>query len=330
MNKFLKAAAGKAQIKLLLVLYSILLSSTVAAQGVGAVVESRPYTPGQSQSSVSNSPVVNSDALLLLLDQNRQLQSELQALRGLVEEQRFEIRKLQRDSLSRYTNTDERLGALETAAANPALGNTASGGIALGNSTLLNSTPSTAISTRFTTRPTTTGRPSAGANSSQSLSGNSASTRPSADFPTTRQAIGRSSSRNSNRSSLQPVVLSEQQLYQMAYDSVINSNFQYSIAEFDQYLSIYPVGRFVTNAHYWKGQAYLYLERFAEAKESYEIILNQFSDSPKLADAMYGLGLAYQGMGNLRQARQILNDIIRRFPNTGVANLADTRLLSLN
>ena len=46
----------------------------------------------------------------------------------------------------------------------------------------------------------------------------------------------------------------------------------------------------------------------------------------KLPDAMYGLGLAYQGLGNIPQARQLLNDIVRRFPNTGVANLADTRL----
>jgi len=35
-------------------------------------------------------------------------------------------------------------------------------------------------------------------------------------------------------------------------------------------------------------------------------------------------------MGNISQARQILNNIKRRFPNTGVANLADTRLLSLD
>jgi tol-pal system protein YbgF len=139
-----------------------------------------------------------------------------------------------------------------------------------------------------------------------------------------------SSSRNSGRGTLQPAVLSEQQLYQMAYDSVINSNFERSLAEFDQYLSIYPQGRFVTNAHYWKGQAYLYLERFAEARDSYEMILEQYPDSAKLPDAMYGLGLAYQGLGNIPRARQLMNDIKRRFPNTGVANLADTRLLSLD
>ena len=62
----------------------------------------------------------------------------------------------------------------------------------------------------------------------------------------------------------------------MAYDSVINSNFERSIAEFDQYLSIYPQGRFVTNAFYWKGQAFLYLNRYAEARDSYEVILNEY------------------------------------------------------
>ena len=134
----------------------------------------------------------------------------------------------------------------------------------------------------------------------------------------------------SERRKLQPAVLSEQQLYQMAYDSVINSNFERSIAEFDQYMSVYPTGRFVTNAHYWKGQAYLYLDRYAEAKDSYEIILNRYEDSAKLADAMYGLGLSYQGLGNITQAKQLLNEIKRRFPNTGVANLADTKLLQLD
>ena len=49
----------------------------------------------------------------------------------------------------------------------------------------------------------------------------------------------------------------------------------------------------------------------------------------KLAE-MYGLGLAYQGLGNVTQARQLLNEIKRRFPNTGVANLADTKLLQLD
>ena len=221
----------------------------------------------------------SNDAMSLLLDQNRQLQAEIQALRGQLDEQGFEIKKLQRDSLNRYTDVDQRLSDLEVAA------------------------PQTAP-------PATAQRAQGGT-------------------PAVNQAPSQPSPNASTRPSLQPAVLSEQQLYQMAYDSVINSHFERSIAEFDQYLGQYPEGRFVTNAHYWKGQAYLYLERFEEARSAYEIILEQYADSSKLPDAMYGLGLAYQGMGNIQRARQMLTDIKRRFPNTGVANLADTRLLSL-
>ena len=116
----------------------------------------------------------------------------------------------------------------------------------------------------------------------------------------------------------------------MAYESVINNDFEHSLAEFDQYLSIYPEGRFVVNAYYWKGQAYYYLNQYDEARETYEIIMDKYdAEEPKYADAMYGLAQSYEGLGNIDQARQLLSDIKRQFPNTGAANLADTRLLSL-
>ena len=277
-------------------------SSAAVAQNVGSVVESQGISLDAAQTQSSS----NSDALSLLLEQNQQLRAELQALRGIVEEQGFELRKLQRDALNRYTSNDERLTALE-------------GGASASSSlpTQAPLSPSISNSQRDVS-------------SSVSNTNNAVTARESVDdFIGERSSLNNLQTSN-RRGSLQPAVLSEQQLYQMAYDSVINSDFERSIAEFDQYMSVYPSGRFVTNAHYWKGQAYLYLERYSEAKESYEIILNRYEDSAKLADAMYGLGLAYQGLGNVTQARQLLNEIKRRFPNTGVANLADTKLLQLD
>ena len=235
----------------------------------------------------------------LLLDQIGDLQTEVQSLRAMVEEQSFELRKMQRDSLSRYTNVDDRLSSLE--------------------SSVTSAVPVVATEVPLTQTSMPNDFPDP-VSQSQNLSALSPATAPSV-VPATR-SIG--------RGTLEPAVLSEQQLYQMAYDSVIKSNFDLSIAEFDQYLSIYPEGRFVANAHYWKGQAYLYLNRYDEAVESYEVIGNQHQDSAKLPDALYGLALSYEGMGNVTEARRLLSDIRRRFPNTGVANLADTRLLSLD
>ena len=290
MNRPYAAAASK----LLTVILMYELSSTAVAQGVGSVVESQGINlSNQTQSAP------NSDALSLLLEQNQQLRAELQALRGIVEEQGFELRKMQRDSLNRYTSTDTRLSAIESGSSDAAE-----------RSSVISSDNNIPL-----IDPSPIARQSEQA--IEEINTQEA------------KAIGVSRASNS-RGTLQPAVLSEQQLYQMAYDSVINSNFERSIAEFDQYMSVYPSGRFVTNAHYWKGQAYLYLERFTEARDSYEIILDRYKESAKLADAMYGLGLAYQGLGNITQARQLLNEIKRRFPNTGVANLADTKLLQLD
>jgi len=300
-----------AVVRLQLASILVVFAHGAASQGVSSVVESRPFTPGQTQSGPAEAQ--NSDALSLLLDQNLELRTEVRAMRGLLEEQGFEIRKLQRDSLSRYTNVDQRLSSLESAT--PADSNPVS---AQPQSSEPLSTASTTDFSRPTINTNTGGSNSAGPSTVPPRSGSNAT------------APVRNTGRTLGRGTLQSAVLSEQQLYQMAYDSVINSNFELSIAEFDQYLSVYPEGRFITNAYYWKGQAYLYLSRFEEARDSYEIIVNQYTDSAKLADAMYGLGLAYQGLGNISQAKALLNDIKRRFPNTGVANLADTRLLSLD
>tara|TARA_B100001245_G_scaffold82581_1_gene59307 strand:- start:6161 stop:7060 length:900 start_codon:yes stop_codon:yes gene_type:complete len=284
-------------------IYMSILATAAVAQQVSSVVESQSFIPGQQNlSSSSAANVNNNDGLSLLLEQNQQLRTEVQALRALVEEQGFEIRKIQRDSLSRYTNVDERLGMLENEAVTTV------------------TSPGTSVTDRLPplTPPSSTRQDTSTASSANAASENS------------RTATATETNARFSRGTLQPAILSEQQLYQMAYDSAINSNFERAVAEFDQYLSIYPDGRFVSNAHYWKGQAYLYLNQFGEARDSYEIILAQYEESPKLPDAMYGLGLAYQGLGNIAQARQLLSEIKRRFPNTGVANLADTRLLSLD
>lgn len=308
-------------------IYAGFFTAATVAQGTGTVVESQPFTPGQTQAAAAATAPGNNDALSLLLEQNQQLRTELQALRALLEEQGFEVRKLQRDSLTRYTDMDQRLSALENAAVTPGDADIAASDIAASGIDASGIAASDIPTSRGALPTPVTPPDITPVVTADNGVGSTTPRRP--DIGTeTRTPEPRGSGRS--RGTLQPAVLSEQQLYQMAYDSAINSNFERSIAEFEQYLSIYPEGRFAANTHYWKGQAYLYLDRYDEARESYEIILNQYPDSAKLSDAMYGLGLAYQGLGNIAQARQLLNEIKRRFPNTGVANLADTRLLILD
>jgi len=311
---------------------AVLLST--GAMSAAGVVEAQPFTPGQTSSGGQPGGASSTDALVMLLDQFREMRSELETLRGLAEEQAYEIRNLQRESLDRYTDLDSRLSALSSAAPatsapmpNPTNSQAASG-----------QAPSAVAPTPATQVPVT------GASSTTPLQ---AGTRPTpapvapASFTPAPVAVPNTMPANNSVAlnntaaaagqGLQTTVFSEQQQYQIALDSLLQEEqYQRSVNEFDQYLSLYPNGRFVTNAYYWKGQAYVNLSMLNEAREAFEVIVAQYPDGRKVDDAMYSLGTVYDKLGNIDRARDLLRQVQSRYPNTSAANLADIYLRAMN
>ena len=260
----------------------------------------------------------SNDAMSLLLDQIRELRAEVQTLRGMVEEHGYDIQRMQQDSLDRYTDLDSRI------------------------STLFEELDGVSSSAPMSVPGTAT---AAGGNTAadSGVAGNISSISPIANDPTVvssssmpatqSPAAGVSSSTSANPAAptMQPGLLTEQQLYELALDALLQQQaYQQSITQFDQYLQQYPSGRFVTNAHYWKGQAYVNLSMFQEARGAFETIINDYPDGRKIEDAMYSLGTVYHQLGDITRARQMLQDVRTRFPNTSAANLADIYLRTLN
>jgi len=257
----------------------------------------------------------NNDALLLLLDQFTALRGEMETLRGMVEEQANQINRLQQDSLDRYTDLDSRLSSIyQEMDSAPA---SASSVVPSLNSDPVNTasqTASTATSVAATNSAVVAGETAAAATITAQA--------PVAVTPTA--AI-------SGIAPIQTGILTEQQLYELALDSLLQEQqYQVSIDQFGQYLGEYPDGRFVTNAYYWQGQAYVNLSMFNEAKTAFETILTEYPDGRKIEDAMYSLGAVYHRLGDNTNARLMLQDVITRFPNTSAANLADIYLRSIN
>src|SRR5690606_21684246 len=242
-----------------------LLSASV--MGAAGFVEAKPYltqAPLGGQSGSSN------DALIMLLDQFREMRAELETLRGLVEEQGYELRNLQRESRDRYTDLDSRISGLSSSA--PAAPGQ--------NLSALGTAPSAVAPTTGFQSPAADAAPapSAGAPVAQQ-------TPPAAPQATQQTAASSSSLDAPQIPALRPTMLSEQQQYQAALDSLLQEEeYQRSITEFDEYLARYPAGRFVTNAWYWKGQAYLNLAMLEEARNSFETIVTQYPDGRKVDD----------------------------------------------
>lgn len=261
----------------------------------------------------------NNDALVLLLDQFREIRNEMQTIRGMVEEHGYEIRRLQQDSLDRYTDLDARISALyqDLEAARTA-------GAAIGASSSTNSSNAGSSNTGANSTPAVTSAPSPGTSAATGSSVNAVSS------PVAATQSGSSSS-TAQPPAATTGILTEQQLYELALDSLLQEEaYQRSVQEFDQYLAQYPDGRFVTNAYYWQGQAYVNLSMFEQARAAFETILEQYPDGRKIEDAMYSLGTVYHRLGDNVRARQLLQDVRARFPNTSAANLADIYMRSLN
>ncbi|MES3008175.1 MAG: tol-pal system protein YbgF [Pseudomonadota bacterium] len=310
-----------------------LSTSVMSAAGV---VEAQPYLPGQTPQGGQPGSASSNDALVMLLDQFREMRAELETLRGLVEEQGYDLRNLQRESLDRYTDLDARLSALSSATPPAAAVSSAVGvgGVTQQPASVQQSTaPASAAAVPVTTQrpaaqpavtPPATSAPTAAINAAAPVQAS-----PAAATPVASTAIT-----NSNAPTiptLQPTVLSEQQQYQVALDSLLQEEqYQRSVAEFDQYLSQYPNGRFITNAYYWKGQAYMNLAMLNEARDAFEVIVTQYPDGRKVDDAMYSLGTVYDKLGDADRARQLLRQVQSRYPNTSAANLADIYLRSMN
>lgn len=287
----------------------VLSFSLTAAHGaaVSVVVQPEelpsPFTQGLRDEAGGGSGITpyaqpaSSDALMLLHDQFSAMRQELEMLRAMVEEQANEIRRLQRDSRDRYTDLDARISALYQ--------DLDSGALQPGVAGTVMSPPDTALQ-QAVPEITQPAPPAAVA------------VTPPVQIPGSGDPLP------------DPGSMTEQQLYQHALDVLLqDSAYQRSIDEFEQYLMVYPDGRFVTNAHYWTGQALVNLSEFERARDSFSVIVNDYPDGRKIDDAMYSLGTVYHRLGNEARARELLQEVMARFPNTSAANLADIYLRSL-
>lgn len=91
---------------------------------------------------------------------------------------------------------------------------------------------------------------------------------------------------------------------------------------FDNQIVDYPSGKYAGDAYFWSGELFLAQEKFADARESYLIVINQFKGHIRYYDAHYKLGEIARIGNELDEAKNYFEIVIKNFPDTGVAELA--------
>jgi tol-pal system protein YbgF len=238
--------------------------------------------PLVSKSSASTSAVsgsANSELFFMI----EQLQLEVNSLRGLLEEQSYELRMLKQSGKDRYQDLDTRILDI----------------------TKRLSAGSLASSTE---------RPSQYA---QTLTSSAAST----SLPSSIERLPVKVAPVVSLKQREPTA-AENEDYQKAYEFIKDKKFDESIIALFSYTENYPESPLLPNVYYWLGEVYLATSKLDQAKTSFSLVNSAYSGSQKAADSLYKLAVTVDRLGDSNLAKQYLNDVKLKYPESTAAKLA--------
>jgi tol-pal system protein YbgF len=124
--------------------------------------------------------------------------------------------------------------------------------------------------------------------------------------------------------------LTENEAYDRAVNMVLkDKQYDKAIPEFRAFNQKFPKSTYAANAHYWLGQLLFNKNELVEAKNEFEVVVSQFLDSSKRSDALLKLATVEQKQNNKARAVNLYQQLIKEYPNSSAAKLAQPRLTSL-
>ena len=234
---------------------------------------------------------LNNSALLEMLESLESLKTEINTLRGEIEVQGYTIDQLKQKQRDLYTDLDRRLE--------------------LSGSNNTSDDPSNDLQVLDT-------------NANQEIiNENDTASEQSLVIETTSD-IGQNGEINSEEKLIDPQ--EAEKYYRSAFKLLKESQYDQALLAFKSFLKDYPDSAFSNNAQYWIGEANYVMQNYEIAINEYQALLNTYPNSQKISHALLKIGYSYAELGNIADAKKILKEVIRQYPDTTVSRLANERL----
>lgn len=123
-----------------------------------------------------------------------------------------------------------------------------------------------------------------------------------------------------------PTSSQEQQEYEAAFQLMKQGDYTGASRAFRTFISRYPKSPLAANAQYWIAESNYFVRNFNLALKEFLKVEELYPSSRKLSDALLKIGYTYYELGEWAKARQYLQKVIERYPNTRNARSASSRL----
>ena len=120
----------------------------------------------------------------------------------------------------------------------------------------------------------------------------------------------------------------EKQAYDAAFAN-IRVKPSVAITMLQGFVKQYPTSALTPNARYWLGEAMFASRNYLGAIEEFVEVLEVHGKSVRAPDAAIKLGLSFYELKNWEYARRTLQDVLRTYPKTPAADLAELKLAKM-
>ena len=238
-------------------------------------------------------------AMMDLVIQIQQLQDEVRSLRGMVEEQGYQLESLSNRQRDQYLDLDQRLNGLR------------------------GSEPAPMVSNDY---PVTSGTTAPAVSPQPPVREDAPEVRPALDTPSSVSAIATPDTQ-AREFAASPEA--EKAAYDQGFQSLKDLKYADAAEQFTAFVQQYPNSEYADNAQYWLGESYYVTRNYDIALEAFQVLLRNYPNSPKVPDALLKIGYTHYELKQWDQARAALEQVQQQYPDTTLARLAGSRLRSM-
>lgn len=118
----------------------------------------------------------------------------------------------------------------------------------------------------------------------------------------------------------------EQAAYEQALNILREGRYADAAQAYRQFLASYPNGRYADNAQYWLAETQYVTRQFPQALTEFGKVVDSYPNSAKVSDALLKMGYIHYEQGDWKAARERLQAVAQRYPDSTAARLANERL----
>ena len=118
----------------------------------------------------------------------------------------------------------------------------------------------------------------------------------------------------------------EQEAYIKAVEPLKQRRFEEAAVTLSDFIARYPNSASADKAHFWLAETHYVNRNVTAALKEFQTVLKDYPKSSKVPGALLKIGYIQDDAKDPRAARATLQELIRRFPQSGEARLAQSRL----